>query len=246
MADNSVVVARYIFSYEAELARNMLEAQGIAAYVTGGAIGLAHAADAFQLAVHSNDAVRASAILAAYEAEVSLEEDWENKAAEGRGTWTCSVCGEPVAETMETCFACSTPRDAIRTDRPPTLRAPHRDIPPEAIQSEDQTASKRPLVVNTDPVLPEGDPEPGSPEKAVALVGADLLAQRAFLLSWLSFPIVLLLPVAWWNLLSALGHFDELTPRGRRRFFAAALLDVAVTIVYAPLLYLLARAFLIL
>jgi hypothetical protein len=234
MPGRSVVVATYIHSYEAELARNLLESQGVPAFLTGGSMaGLASLLDAFRLEVHADDAQRASAILA----EVALEDDWEQKAESGAGVWTCSICGEPVSESMGVCFACSTPRDAIRADAPVALHAIRDEpAPADGIQSEDEPL-RSPGVSNE--IL--GAAEPGSVEEdsiGGATSPADGLAQQAFFAAMLGWMVVLLLPLAWWRLLQAYERFDELSAGGRRRFFGAVAINFMVILCYALIAFL--------
>jgi hypothetical protein len=108
MSDRLVTVATFALDGEAQLARNLLEAEGIPAAL-GGEMSAALIPGQIRLEVRADDAPRAVALLAA----VSLDKDWERQAA--RGVWTCSVCGDATAEGQAVCSTCATPRDAIRT-----------------------------------------------------------------------------------------------------------------------------------
>jgi hypothetical protein len=221
MSEQNVVVATYIHAYEAELARNLLESQGITVFLNGGAMGLVPLLDTFRIEVDADDAARASAILA----EVSLEKDWEEKAESGAGVWTCSVCGEPVAESMDMCFACSTPRDAIRTEVPPSLvQLPREALRADGIQSEHQPASHEAQVPSSDIAADQREETPGD--------GADRLAQQAFSASLLAWLVGLLMPLAWWRLLQAYESFEALGRRGRGYFYGAVAINAFVLLFY--------------
>jgi hypothetical protein len=143
MADRLVTVGTFTLAYEAELARNLLEAEGIRAAVSGDLTGTLLPTGEIQLQVPADDAPRATGILAAQAAATSLDEDWEDKAE--AGVWTCSICGEPVAEGSAVCHSCQTPRDAIRATAP---------RPPGAIQ---------PIVPPIDPLLEQVTTTPPPP-----------------------------------------------------------------------------------
>ncbi len=128
MPDQLITVANYFLAYEADLARNLLESEGIRAFVNGNMTGSLLPTGEIQLQVSAADAPRAAAILAAQAAEASLDDDWEDQAEQGAGLWTCSLCGEPVANGMTVCHACQTPRDAIR----PAITDIRREPPPPA------------------------------------------------------------------------------------------------------------------
>jgi hypothetical protein len=144
MPDQLVTVARYFLAYEADLARNMLESEGIRAFVNGHVTGGLLPTGEIQLQVAANDAPRAAALLAA-QAAAALDDNWEERAESGAGVWKCSLCGEPVPEQATACRSCGTPRDAIRA-------APGRDIQreapsPDSIRARDQvTALPAPAV----------------------------------------------------------------------------------------------------
>ncbi len=140
MADKLVTVMTFNQSFEAQLAKNLLENEGIECMV-GGALssdvlfsGLA-GADPIILQVREEDAQRAVALLAA----VELNKNWEEEAESGADVWICSICGEPISNRLSICYACQTPRDGIRTSVPRDSIStreeritPPRDDEPEA------------------------------------------------------------------------------------------------------------------
>jgi hypothetical protein len=119
MSDRFVTVGTYALAYEAELARNMLGAEGIEAVVGGDLAGGLLPLGEIQLQVREQDAARAAGILAEQAARATLDEGWEDRAESGAGVWVCSLCGEPVPQDCTVCLSCRTPRDSIRADRPP-------------------------------------------------------------------------------------------------------------------------------
>jgi hypothetical protein len=118
MADKLVTVMTFDQSFEAQLAKNLLENEGITSVVCGEyssnilslgtAVGLPRQ---IALQVRENDAQRAVALLA----EVELNKNWEDEAESGSDVWICSICGEPISNRLSICYACQTSRDGIRT-----------------------------------------------------------------------------------------------------------------------------------
>jgi hypothetical protein len=133
VADKFITVATYSLAYEAELARNLLAAEGIAALVGGDMAGSLLPTFEIQLQVAAGDAQKAAALLAAAES-ATLDEDWESKAESG--VWTCSLCGEAVPEGETACRSCQTPRDAIRATRPASQIRREPPPPEERVQDD--------------------------------------------------------------------------------------------------------------
>jgi hypothetical protein len=121
MSDNFITVATFNKTFEAQLAKNLLENEGIES-IMGGAFssdvlfGTIAVGDQIVLQVREAEAERATGILALAEAEARLEGDWEEQAE--AGVWTCSICGEPISNLLSICYSCQTPRESIRTDSP--------------------------------------------------------------------------------------------------------------------------------
>lgn len=131
MSDRLVSIMNFGTSFEAQMAKNLLEREGITSTVTGELasdllLGSVLAGQHVALLVHENDAQRAVALLA----EVELNKDWEEEAESGSDVWICSICGEPISNRLSICFACQTPRESIRASAP-------RD--PTAIQQKSDT-----------------------------------------------------------------------------------------------------------
>jgi hypothetical protein len=149
MADHFVTVASYAYTPEAQMAKNLLEAEGIRAFLAGEetANALTGLAGEALLQVHAEDAARAVSLLAAVSARVSLDEDWE--AQTEKGLWTCPVCGTAVPTRVSVCPACQTPNTSITTDRRDTwTKAPHRPAEEERVTTNDQikVAAPKPLL----------------------------------------------------------------------------------------------------
>jgi hypothetical protein len=143
MSDHFVTVQKFNNSFEAQLAKNLLENEGISSIVSGelsqdvllAVTGL----DQITLQVHEDDAQRATGILAAV-AAAKLDEDWEEQAESGAEVWICSLCGEPISNRLSVCYSCQTPREGIRAEAPRDRTA----IQPSGgeIQKRDEIASK--------------------------------------------------------------------------------------------------------
>jgi hypothetical protein len=172
-----VTVASFTSTVEAQLAKNLLESSGIAAFLAGeltantltGLFGGTH------LQVHEENAQRAVALLAVASAQVSLDEDWEAKAEQG--LWTCSVCGTAIPLGKNICPSCGTSNAGIITDRRDTIPAPKR--PPEAdqVKKSDQIQAEAPRALVTTGEEDE-QPVPRSP-------GCILLSIPLLLVVWL-------------------------------------------------------------
>ncbi len=140
MADKLVTVMTFNQSFEAQLAKNLLENEGITSVLTGEfssdiLLGTVLGRNQISLQVREEDAQRAVALLA----EVELNKDWDEEAESGADVWICSICGEPISNRLSICYACQTPRDGIRTSVPRDSIStreeritPPRDNEPEA------------------------------------------------------------------------------------------------------------------
>jgi hypothetical protein len=225
MSDRFVTVNTYSLPYEAELARNMLQAEGIEAVIGGDLTGSLLPLGEIQLQVREADAARAAGILAEQAAQATLAEDWETRAESGAGVWTCSLCGEPVPQNATICMSCQTPRDAIRVGRP---AEPGQILPADAGPSPAEAVQRRDQVVAT-PLPPPAPPPPESrqderPSPPTA-VGDDI-ARRAFYTSVFGFAGAgLILPVAWWFLWRLFRYDGELSPAGHRHLWWALLIN---------------------
>lgn len=221
MADKFVTVATYNLPYEAELAKNLLENEGIQSFLTGGLtadtlFGNAGLADQVRLQVREDDARRAAGLLAVHAA--SVDADWEDRAEHDPDVWVCSLCGAPVSNQLTTCHGCQTPRASIRADRPP-LPAP----PPDAVRRRDEIAERpAPSPTTATPGAPAAGDEEPFPEVPVG----DDMARRAFIAALFGIAgVVILLPVAWYFLARVIFFQGELGRRALRQFYLALVLS---------------------
>jgi hypothetical protein len=148
MSDHFVTVQHFGNSFEAQLAKNLLENEGITSMVTGELsqdVLLGTGLNQIALQVHEDDAQRATGILAAV-AAAKLDEDWEEQAESGAGVWTCSICGEPISNNLSVCYSCQTPRESIRAgdprDRTAVQANPAASPTGEEIQKREEGVSK--------------------------------------------------------------------------------------------------------
>jgi hypothetical protein len=149
MPDNYITVATFHQTFEAQLAKNLLENEGIASTLSGEftadmlPFGQAGGSDQIVLQVHEEDAQRATGVLAAV-AAARLDEDWEEQAESGADVWLCSICGEPISNLLSVCYSCQTPRESIRAAAPRDSTAiqpdPARLPTGEEVQKRDEIA----------------------------------------------------------------------------------------------------------
>jgi rubrerythrin len=146
MADKFLTVMTFNQSFEAQLAKNLLENEGIEALMAGehtsdvlfGNPGLG---DQIVLQVREEDAKRAAGILAEV-AAAKLEDNWEDEAESG-DVWVCSICGEPISNLLSVCYSCQTPREGIRTAPPHDRTAIQRDrAASEQVKKPDEDIQK--------------------------------------------------------------------------------------------------------
>ena len=175
MSEKFVTVATYGTSVEAQLARGLLEAEGINAYLIGDLTadafpGLSALGDQVALQVHEQDAPRAVSLLASA-ASATLHADWERQAE--AGVWVCSVCGAAVGYDLSTCPACKTGREGIREGR--AEASTDLKKPAERGKSSEAIQKPRDRLTADAPATAQGaEEEPGPQGRAgcvVALAG---------------------------------------------------------------------------
>jgi hypothetical protein len=230
MSDKFVTVQRFNNSFKAQLAKNLLENEGIESIISGELaqdVMLGTGLSQIALQVHEDEAQRATGILAAVEAEAELDDNWEEQAESG--VWLCSICGEPVSNLLSVCYACETPRESIRAGEPrePTAIQPDPATLPsgEKVQSRDETVrapAHAPLLPAPSPPAAEPDEER---EEALPTAAGDELARRAFLASLIGLPLPFLLPVSWYYLLRVVVFSGELSAKGVRCQYGALLVN---------------------
>jgi hypothetical protein len=241
MSDKFVTVMTFHQSFEAQLAKNLLQDEGINSMLSGELtadmlpLGQAGGSDQIVLQVHEDDAQRAAGLLAVV-AAAKLDDNWEEEAE--ASVWLCSICGEPISNRLSVCYSCQTPREGIRTDMSRERTAIQVDsatLPTgEEVQKRDEIA-RTPAPTPASPPLTLAIPPEKNREEVLPAAAGDKLALRAFLTSWLGAFALLpsslglltlfFLPLAWYCLLRAVLSYDKLSPRGARHLFGALLVN---------------------
>ena len=224
MAENFVTVATFHRSFEAQMAKNLLENEGIPSIVSGEItadilpLGQHGGKEQIVLQVKSDDAQRAAVILAEV-AAAKADTNWEKQAE--AGVWVCSICGEAISNRLSMCYACQTPREGIRADAP---RERHAIQPAnEDIQKRDELTDA--AVTPSTPVkLPATDQPALDAEPPLSPL--DEVARHAFgaalfclLTVFISFPL------SAYYLAKIFFSDEDLTPRGRRYLYGALLIN---------------------
>jgi hypothetical protein len=228
MSDKFVTVATFNRSFEAQLAKNLLEDEGITSNVSGELtadmlpFGQAGGGDQIVLQVPEEDAQRAAGVLAVV-AAAKLDDNWEDEAESGAGVWLCSICGEPISNRLSVCYSCQTPREGIRAATPRDSTAIQSN-PPMALggdefQKPDDLARTPPLPA----IAPALEAEDEADEPPLSC--ADDLARHAFGAAFFGLLIVLLLPLSWYYLLQLMSVPDALSPKGRRYLYGAIFIN---------------------
>jgi hypothetical protein len=235
MSEKFVTVATFHRSFEAQLAKNLLEEEGIASNLSGEItadmlpFGQAGGSDQIVLQVRDDDAQRASGILAVV-AAAKLEDNWEEEAESGAGVWICSICGEPISNRLSMCYSCQTPREGIRASAPrdPTAIQPDLSTLPtgEEVQKRDEIVrTPAPIIAPAQAPAPREN-EAEREEEPLAAAGDDL-ARRALLASMSG----ILLPFSWYYLTKLFFFSGELSPKGMRYLYGALFLNLLIVLV---------------
>jgi Putative prokaryotic signal transducing protein len=179
MSDHLVTVASYASALEAQMAKNLLEAEGIPAFLAGEmtAEALSGISSEAHLQVRDRDARRAASILASVAAEAALDDDWETQAESGAGVWACSLCGTPVSNRLTVCPDCQTPNHRIKTERRKPAPSPPSRPTSEAVQAGEQIKAAPPPRPRQDGEAPEpvASPHPWGCATLLALVALPAL-----------------------------------------------------------------------
>jgi hypothetical protein len=235
VADKYVIVAKFTFPYEGELAKNLLQNEGVESFLSGemSADALSGIAEQVLLQVHEHDAQRAAAILAAQQA--SLGENWEEEAEKGSDVWVCSLCGAPVSNLLSVCVGCQTPREGIRADPPASLthvrRAPAAPPPPDPVLKRDEIATAAAPAREPAAKARAAEPGPAEEESIPETSVGDDMARRALIAaifgvvgagaSVLLVGLVILLPLSWYFLARVMFFQGELSRGALRRYYLA-------------------------
>ena len=226
MADEFTKVATYNQSFEAQLAKNLLENEGIPTILSGELtsdvlFSNAGLGDQIVLKVRHEDAQRAAGILATV-AAAKLEENWEEQAESG--VWICTICGEPIHNSLSVCYSCQTPREGIRATAPRESTAIQHNpatLPTgEEVQKRGDIA--RALAPAAMPPSTTTTPESAaSYEPLPPILPGDLLASRALFAAMIGAGTLCLLPLSWYFLLQAVSFDGPRSPRGNRHLYGA-------------------------
>mgnify|MGYP001600064856 CR=1 FL=1 len=249
MSGQLVTVATFAAPAEAELARQRLQRDGIAACLadelTGGILGLTTGGlSSVKVQVNAADQERAAAILA-------LTEHRGDQDDEGVATWTCPHCRTDVNAEFEVCWSCGT---TVEGQADPSFIREAMDPSPadetgeddEAVPavSMDVTGRERPLCAAPEIDLQPRNPyrAPGSPSGPVAAPVAEppiadttygdevaARAWRASVLSALLCPPLLTFYSVWLVLKIAFAD-HPLSSVGMRKFYGAMAVNVLVWI----------------
>lgn len=232
MADRFTTVATFDKTFEGQLAKNLLENEGIESVLSGDltadvlTFGQAGSKDQVVLQVRERDAQRATGILAAV-AAAKLDADWEEQAESGAGVWLCSICGEPVSNRLSVCYSCQTPREGIRAAIPresTAIQSNPSALPTgEDVQKRDEIAGA-PTPAPIAPIVTPEHNEADIEETPPTAVGDDL-ARHAFGASFFGLLTVLLLPLSWYYLVRLFLFPSELSPKGFRYLCGALLIN---------------------
>jgi hypothetical protein len=222
MSDKLVFVAAFVMPVEAQLARGLLEAEGIRAFLTGEQTtnvfsGVQGLGGQIQLQVPEADAERAAEILAPH---FDHPTDGDAASEEDAGLWLCPLCGDAVGYDLDFCPACDTPRPERRESLAVTT-TPKYSPSSQEIQEEP--------VFRAEKITPDEPLEAAPPELEHDLVVPDMetmvgddLVRRAFLSSL--FPI--LIPYSLWLLTRLAFYPGKISPRLMTRFYWTIALDV--------------------
>jgi len=222
MSDKLVFVAAFNMPVEAELARGMLEAEGIKALLTGGGSvnvfsGVQGLGGQIQLRVDEADADRAAEILAPH---FEHHPDDGAESGDDAALWLCPLCGDAVRDDLEFCPSCETQRPAVWKSLAVTA-FPRNGPVSQVIQEEPAFKSEK---VTADEPLEATPPALGGdfdvPDMET-LVGDDLV-RRAFISSLFPF----LIPYSLWLLWRLAFYSGKVSHRLMPRLYCTIALGV--------------------
>jgi hypothetical protein len=222
MSDKLVFVAAFNMPVEAELARGLLEEDGIKTFLTGGGSvnvfsGVQGLGGQIRLQVADADADRAAEILAPH-----FDHHPDDDGAESRddaAVWLCPLCGDAVSDDLNFCPACETPRPAARESLAVTAVPRNgpvsRDVQEEPTVKPEKITTDEPL----DAMPPALDGDFDVPDMET-LVGDDLV-RRAFISSLFG----VLSPYSLWLLVQLAFYRGKISPRLMPRLYWAIAID---------------------
>jgi Putative prokaryotic signal transducing protein len=222
MSDKLVFVAAFNMPVEAQLARGLLEADEIKAFLTGGESvnvfsGVQGLGGQIRLQVADADAERAAAILAPHFDHHPDDDGAES--GDHAALWLCPLCGDAVGNDLDVCPACETPRPAARESLGvtaiPRRRPVSQEIQEEPAVKPEKFTSDEPLEAAQSAL--DGDIDVPDME---TLVGDDLV-RRAFFSSLFG----VLSPYSIWLLGQLAFYQGKISPRLMPRLYWAIAID---------------------
>jgi hypothetical protein len=172
MSDSFVTVATFSVALEAQMARSLLQDEGIPAQVTGDlaatTLGISALGGQVQVMVAPENVDRAKELLAPFLDKAQLSEDWQDEAESD--AWVCSLCGTAVSNELIHCTACATARDAVQTGLGIQSHV-RRQSPEQFLDKPDEITTEQPV---SSPGIEEPDQEIEAPNLA-RLYGDDLV-----------------------------------------------------------------------
>jgi Putative prokaryotic signal transducing protein len=222
MSDKLVFAAAFNMPIEAQLARGLLEAEGIKAFLTGGESvnvfsGVQGLGGQIRLQVAEADAERAAEMLAPHFDRPTDDDSAES--GDDAALWLCPLCGDAVSDDLDFCPACETPRPAVRESLAVTAFPRHSPVSQDV---QEQPTAKPEKITSDEPL--EAMPPPLEHDFVVpdmeTMVGDDLV-RRAFLSSLFPF----LIPYSLWLLGRLAFYPGKISPRLMPRLYWTITID---------------------
>jgi hypothetical protein len=222
LSDKLVTVATFSTPFEARVAKNRLEAEGIPVFLgdeesVGNLWHLGFALGGVKLQVSDDYIQRAMELLTTppLEEEIEAESDAGESPADSeaiQAAWTCPQCGNQVTADQGFCAACGSAVDEADED---TITHGRNDAS-EMIASEDASDVPMPLL------------------------GDDIAfrAMKASAFGLLFFPLIF---YSCWLLFRLLTFPGELSSQGTRHMLIALVLDFVGLLIVLPFLYFMLR-----
>jgi Putative prokaryotic signal transducing protein len=220
LSDKLVTVATFSTPFEARVAKNRLEAEGIPVFLgdeesVGNLWHLGFALGGVKLQVSDDYIQRAMELLTTppLEEEIEAESDAGESPADSeaiQAAWTCPQCGNQVTADQGFCTVCGSAGDEADED---TITRPRND-------SSEMTEDV--------------------PDLPIPSLGDDIAfrAMKAAAFGLLFFPLIF---YSSWLLFRLLTFPGELSPQGTRHMLIALVLDFVGLLVVLPFLYFMLR-----
>jgi hypothetical protein len=244
MSDAVVTLARFHDPMEAQLAKDFLEANGIAVELGGeNAANLQlNALDAtVTLYVREYDAERAAELLTNEFGKLELDDDWRDRVEDDSNYWLCPLCGAAVGDDLQVCDACDTQREHVQSKEGLTRgrwRLRRKSGGPsdgQGITAPGGTTPEPSPPVEPAAVGAESDDLGDIIGKEIRLYSGDKLASRALTLALLGFICFFTTMLAFYFVIKITTEDIELSERGRMKCYLALAIIVVQLVVLALL-----------